>query len=209
MKKPVALLAPCAALALALCALPSAAQAKGGVTFLIVGDTLANPFTFTNTSDGGERITGFGFDLSTITSRYHAFDTMGVSSRQFSPAEGTAATTGLVSSPIVPDLAQSFSLQFADFDVGESFKFFIDVDAAGNATVLGNSLIGASVYFDFSDGTRAEGFLRAVEGQANASTFVTERIINTGVPEPATWAILILGFGATGAMIRRRRALVA
>lgn len=30
-----------------------------------------------------------------------------------------------------------------------------------------------------------------------------------GVPEPSTWAFLILGFGAVGGMARRRRALVA
>ena len=30
-----------------------------------------------------------------------------------------------------------------------------------------------------------------------------------GVPEPATWAMMILGFGAAGSMIRRRRALTA
>jgi hypothetical protein len=29
----------------------------------------------------------------------------------------------------------------------------------------------------------------------------------TGVPEPQTWALLLLGFGALGAMLRRRRAL--
>ena len=30
-----------------------------------------------------------------------------------------------------------------------------------------------------------------------------------GVPEPATWAMMILGFGAAGSMIRRRKAVVA
>lgn len=30
-----------------------------------------------------------------------------------------------------------------------------------------------------------------------------------GVPEPATWAMMILGFGAAGSMIRRRKALTA
>ena len=29
------------------------------------------------------------------------------------------------------------------------------------------------------------------------------------VPEPATWAMMIIGFGAVGSMIRRRRAVVA
>jgi hypothetical protein len=31
----------------------------------------------------------------------------------------------------------------------------------------------------------------------------------TAVPEPATWAMMIIGFGAAGSMIRRRRAVVA
>lgn len=32
---------------------------------------------------------------------------------------------------------------------------------------------------------------------------------NAVVPEPATWAMMIVGFGAAGAMMRRRRAVVA
>lgn len=31
----------------------------------------------------------------------------------------------------------------------------------------------------------------------------------TGVPEPATWALMIAGFGGAGAMLRRRRAVAA
>ena len=30
-----------------------------------------------------------------------------------------------------------------------------------------------------------------------------------GIPEPATWAMMIIGFGAAGSMIRRRKAVVA
>lgn len=33
--------------------------------------------------------------------------------------------------------------------------------------------------------------------------------IQTAVPEPATWLVMILGFGAVGAMLRRRRAVTA
>jgi len=34
-------------------------------------------------------------------------------------------------------------------------------------------------------------------------------VLGAGVPEPATWAMMILGFGLTGAAARRRRTLVA
>ncbi|PZQ58473.1 MAG: hypothetical protein DI570_17805 [Phenylobacterium zucineum] len=39
--------------------------------------------------------------------------------------------------------------------------------------------------------------------------FAPELAAPGGVPEPATWAMMILGFGATGAMVRRRRAALA
>ena len=32
---------------------------------------------------------------------------------------------------------------------------------------------------------------------------------SAAVPEPATWAMMILGFGAAGAMLRQRRAALA
>ncbi|MFN9848121.1 MAG: PEPxxWA-CTERM sorting domain-containing protein [Alphaproteobacteria bacterium] len=41
----------------------------------------------------------------------------------------------------------------------------------------------------------------------NDSTGLSASI--TAVPEPATWAMMIIGFGAAGSMIRRRRAVVA
>lgn len=43
-------------------------------------------------------------------------------------------------------------------------------------------------------------------GARNLSTF-TETV--SAVPEPATWAIMIIGFGGAGAVIRRRRAAFA
>ena len=40
-------------------------------------------------------------------------------------------------------------------------------------------------------------------------TFGSDVPGNPGVPEPATWALLIAGFGLVGAAARRRRALTA
>lgn len=184
---------------------PTLAQAKTGVTFLIVGDTLTSPFTFTNTSDAGEEIVGFGFDLSTLTQANFVFDTEGGGGTPFTPVNGSAATTGLVGLPVIPDNAKAFSITFNDFDPGESFAYRIDVDINAGGSISGQGLIGAKVFFDFSNGTRSEGFLRAVPGQANASTFVTDRIVTTAVPEPTTWALMIAGFGLAGSGLRRAR----
>lgn len=195
------------AAAAAALSLPTLAQAKTGVTFLIVGDTLTSPFTFTNTSDAGEDIVGFGFDLSTLTDANYLFDTEGGGSTPFAPVNGSDVTTGLVSLPNIPDNAKAFQIAFSHFDPGESFAYRIDVDINAGGSIGGQRLIGAKVFFDFSDGTRSEGFLRAVPGRPNASTFVTERIVNTAVPEPTTWALLIAGFGLTGSAVRRARRL--
>jgi hypothetical protein len=47
-----------------------------------------------------------------------------------------------------------------------------------------------------------------VSGSTNISLLQTPVTVDTGsVPEPATWAMLILGFAAAGAMLRRRRLL--
>lgn len=191
----------------ALLSVPALGHAKTGVTFLIVGDTLTSPFSFTNTSDNGEKIVGFGFDLSTLTEANFLFDTEGGGSTPFTPVGSTAQTTGLVALPNIPDNAKAFSIAFSDFDPGEFFSYRIDVDINAGGSISGQRLIGARVFFDFDDGTRSEGFLRAVPGQANASTFVTERIVNTAVPEPSAWALMIAGFGGAGAMLRRRTRL--
>lgn len=191
--------------AAAALAAPGLAHAKTGVTFLIVGDTLTNPFSFKNTSDAGEKIVGFGFDMSTITAEDLIFDTEGGGSTPLTPQGNTATTTGLVTPAFIPDNAKAFSLAFTDFNPGETFAYRIDVDVGFGGAISSQRLIGAKVYFDYDNGTRVEGFLRAVPGQANASTFVTDRIVNTAVPEPATWALMITGFGLAGSAVRRSR----
>ena len=43
----------------------------------------------------------------------------------------------------------------------------------------------------------------------NFSSAVNVNEMRAGIPEPATWAMMILGFGAIGAVVRRRRAALA
>ena len=73
--------------------------------------------------------------------------------------------------------------------------------SAGLGTDVGPNSSSSKFYFsappestyqiDITNGTNSE----TVSGPA----------VSPGVPEPASWALMILGFGAMGAMLRRRR----
>jgi PEP-CTERM motif len=53
-------------------------------------------------------------------------------------------------------------------------------------------------------GSGATTFTFAADGFP-AVDVVIDRVFATAVPEPASWALMITGFGAAGAMLRRRR----
>jgi hypothetical protein len=58
-----------------------------------------------------------------------------------------------------------------------------------------------------------EGLVDEVRLYGNSGNWVMDDLtyttgVTAGVPEPASWAMMILGFGAAGALLRRRRGLV-
>ena len=201
--------------AAALLAAP--ALADGGLSFIIDGDTFDTPFQITNTSTAGEFVVGFGLDL---TGTGVAFDTVeggppatnvGSAATPFTPVDGTDVTTGLNGPVTVADGASSFAITFGHFAAGDSFRWLLDVDPVtndpdANISVFGNQLIGAHAYVDFSNGLRALGVLGAVDGNPDASAFTVTSIVQTpGVPEPASWAMMLGGFGMMGGVMRARR----
>lgn len=186
------------ALSLAIAA-ATPASAAAGLTFVVDGDTFDTPYSITNTSTAGERIIGFGVTLLPP----YGFDTaaggFGIdAANAFAPQGGTELTTFYTGSGAFADGATSLNFSFLDFDAGESFVWQIDVDQPGTATVIANELIGSDVYAFFSDGYSEFGTFVAF-GATGA-----EFVINA-VPEPATWALMMLGFGAIGGTLRRRR----
>jgi hypothetical protein len=84
-------------------------------------------------------------------------------------------------------------------------------------TLFGETIIGAhfgnvagaagnvSVFWLFDFGAAGVDFITLDDpaGFSNAALYTTAAA--PGVPEPATWAMLLLGFGAAGFAIRRRR----
>jgi len=206
-ENPVKKLALLAA-AFASLAIASPALADGGLTFIIDGDTFNQPFTITNTSTAGEFVTGFGLTLVSPL----IFDTVdggpGANlSTAFAPQGGTDVTTGYTGPASFPDGSASLAFTFNDFNVGEHFSWLIDVDSGNTGTtVLGSGLVGSTGFANFSNGGRATGTFVA-HGVDGAQLLITA--VTPGIPEPAAWGLMIMGFGLAGAALRRRQPVAA
>ena len=107
---------------------------------------------------------------------------------------------------------RSFSLYMGSPDTYNSIQF---IGKNGfNQTLTGGQLSGgdtsqqwswgARVNFDFGDAEVTQVVLRS--GQ---NSFETDNFAAAAVPEPATWAMMIMGFGAMGALLRRRQYALA
>ncbi len=88
-----------------------------------------------------------------------------------------------------------------------NFKIFSPIEAAGTGP--------KAQVFDFQPVTTRyltfefEGCLGGTNSGCGLQEVAFAEGVTGGVPEPATWAMMILGFGAAGSVLRRRRAAVA
>ena len=110
------------------------------------------------------------------------------------------------------------ALNFGHVDAGQSLTFFIR--DGGNKWYSDKSLnsdgfnhIWITPYAGGDAGVPA-GIFAAFEDlphggdkDYNDETFVFANIARGGVPEPATWSLMILGIGTAGAMLRQARKL--
>jgi hypothetical protein len=88
-----------------------------------------------------------------------------------------------------------------------STGFFSTTNAVFLAALFGN-LADGSLTYSLSDTDSGDNFLDFTRGVAGGLINVGSGPVVTppgGVPEPGTWALMLLGFGAIGASLRRRR----
>jgi hypothetical protein len=151
------------------------------VTFSAGGDTL------TAFSGGQARISG-ALDTSTNSPT----DTIGLTDLTFSLTDGGTFNnlelnllggdaTGVVFT-LIDNMGDDFNFQYA---LGEGSNFF------GFQGINGQSIATAS--------------LQALGGSIGDVRQIRFDAADGAVPEPGTWAMMLLGFGATGVAMRRRR----
>lgn len=89
-------------------------------------------------------------------------------------------------------------------DVGSFDGSFNGSAGPQNISIFGPFDINGSPYFQtFLDGSWDTGILFSSD-MGNGATWAIAGV-QGGVPEPATWAMLIIGFGAVGMASRKRR----
>lgn len=108
----------------------------------------------------------------------------------------------------------SFSFYMGSPDTFNSIQFLgangYDVTLTGGQITQGYTgqewSWGQRINFSFGDDTVTQVILRSTGNSFEVDNFAAGVV---AVPEPTTWALMIMGFGSVGAMVRRRRTAYA
>lgn len=125
------------------------------VVFRAEGDTFVQPFELTNNATDGELMESFEFDLRPLGL---VFDPSVATGQPFNAVNNSGVDTGATS--VLSSNNQILTVNFTDFQPGETLQFVIDVDLAPlvpggtprDFSTFGRDLIGAAVQFRFGAG---------------------------------------------------------
>lgn len=113
-----------------------------------------------------------------------------------------------VATSLVSEVSIWVKRQGGPFD---SYAFYYDDNTSQNFLINGIGQGDDWLYFNLTSnlaaGKNLNGF--SIFGTSPGPAYFDDVLIDVGggvVPEPATWAVLVLGFGVMGGAMRRRRA---
>lgn len=122
------------------------------------------------------------------------FTIMGGGKATLTSAQGMGSFSFYLGSPDTYNF-----VKFTDFS-GSSFTLQGAQIWSANTGDNGDQSWGRRVSYNF-DGA----VIKTIEFSSTGNSFEFDSLASAPVPEPAAWALMITGFGAAGAMVRRRR----
>jgi len=145
------------------------------------------------------------------------------SSGTFGHALGGGGAQGAFDSVVFDFTAPIFAFGFDDLDLtGANSEFAnISITLQGGATSLfsvseTDSDFSTAAFFGFASGTAIQSVRIWSSDAAGGDVGTRANLVDNlaisriaqggGVPEPSTWALVIVGFGLTGSLLRRNRA---
>jgi hypothetical protein len=164
----------------------SANYAAPGASLTLTGPNYGASFSGVSNTTGGSL---YGFNVTTGGSQWLGFPdgTLTFTFNKISHAFGFYATG------VQRDFGTTFQVNYNN---GTSQTF----DLAANTN-------GGASYFGFTD---TQGFNSITISRPGNDAWGIDNVtygVGSAVPEPATWAMMIMGFGLAGSAVRRRRAL--
>jgi hypothetical protein len=177
----------------------TSASPAAAITFANVSNWTTNGGTIVQNAPDGLSFSGTNlqfFTSLTVPPRTVSFDWTITASGFGTAGVSDTSTSCVLGGLCLPVLTPLFSVNYGNLRTITVLGRPVRVPAAGTASATGQ-------FSGLLQGPVRIGAVNVIRGNYQ----ITLSNIESAVPEPASWALLITGFGLTGAMLRRRRAL--